>query len=87
LLFTVNNGDLYHIVSHIHGINTRRNFDLFLPESNLTLHQKGVYYSGVEIFNINIKRSAVNANQFRAVLNTSLHSKSFCTVEEYLNHE
>jgi hypothetical protein len=51
LLFTVSNGDLYHAVCHIRGTNTRRNFDLFLPQSNLTSYQKGPYHSGVKLFN------------------------------------
>jgi hypothetical protein len=39
LLFVVNNMDLYHTISQIHGISTRRNFDLYQPQSNLTTYQ------------------------------------------------
>jgi hypothetical protein len=89
LLFTINNGDLYHTVSHIHDIQTRRNLDLFHPHSHLTLYQKGPYYSGVKLFNslpLNIKQLAHNILQFRLALSTFLHSKSFYTVGEYFNH-
>ena len=90
LLFTVNNGDFYHSVSHIHDIKTRYNQDLFQPQSNLVLYQKGPYYSGVKLFNglpLSIKQLAHNNRQFRTALSTFLHSKSFYTVEEYFNCE
>jgi hypothetical protein len=61
LLFVVNNMDLYHIVSQIHGINTRHNFDLYQPQSNLMTYQRGAYYFGVKLFNglpLNIKKLA-----------------------------
>jgi hypothetical protein len=89
LLFIVNNGDVYHNVSLIHDIQTRRNLDLFQPHSHLTLYQKGRYYSGVKLFNslpLNIKELAHNIVQFRLALSTFFHSKSFYTVEEYFNH-
>jgi hypothetical protein len=50
VLFAVNNGDLYHNVSHIHGVNARHNFDLYLHKSNLLSCQKGTYYSGAKQF-------------------------------------
>ena len=37
--------------SHVHTFNTRHNNNLFVPAANLTLYQKGVYYSGIKIFN------------------------------------
>jgi hypothetical protein len=39
LLLVVNNMDFYHTISQIHGINTRHNFDLYQPQSNLTTYQ------------------------------------------------
>jgi hypothetical protein len=67
LLFIVNNGVLYHTVSYIHDIRTRFNFDWFQPHSHLTLYQKGLYYSGVKLFNsfpLNVKQLAHNIVQF-----------------------
>ena len=32
-------------------VYTRHGYDLYLPHKNLTIYQKGVYYSGVKIFN------------------------------------
>jgi hypothetical protein len=89
LLFIVNNGDLYHTVSHIHDIQTRCNFDLFQPHSHLTLYQKGPYYSGIKLFNslpLNIKQLAHNIVQLGIASSTFLHSKSCYTVEEYFIH-
>jgi hypothetical protein len=37
--------------SEIHSIHTRQNFNLHKPQANLTLYQKGAYYSGIKIFN------------------------------------
>jgi hypothetical protein len=46
LLILVNNMGLYHTTSQIHGFNTRRNFDLYRPQTNLTIYQRGPYYLG-----------------------------------------
>jgi hypothetical protein len=35
----------------MHTINTRHKNNLHVPAANLTLYQKGVYYSGIKIFN------------------------------------
>jgi len=46
--------DIYTHVSIyvcIHNINTRSNLNLHLPVSNLTLFQKGTYFSGIKLFN------------------------------------
>jgi hypothetical protein len=64
-------------------VKTRRNQDLFKPQSNLSLYQKGPYYSGVKLFNglpPSIKQLAHNNGQFQTALSTFLHSKSFYTV-------
>jgi hypothetical protein len=37
LIFMVNNMGSYHPTSQIHGFNTRRNFDLYCPQTNLTI--------------------------------------------------
>jgi hypothetical protein len=42
LLFVVNNMDLYHTTSQIHGINTRHNSDLYQPQSHLRTYQTGL---------------------------------------------
>jgi len=50
-MFVVENKSSFQLKSEMHGINTRQNSNLYQPQANLTLYQKGVYYSGVKIFN------------------------------------
>jgi hypothetical protein len=51
LLFIVDNKNLFHVFSEIHSINTRQNSHLHQPQANLTLCQKGPYYSDIKVFN------------------------------------
>jgi hypothetical protein len=37
--------------SQVHKINTRQTSDLYLPSANLAMYQKGVYYSGIKVYN------------------------------------
>jgi hypothetical protein len=88
LIFVVNNMGLYHKSSQIHGLNMRHNFDLYRPQTNLTIYQRGPYYFGIKLFNhlpLKIKELAYDIKQFRAPLNPFLHSKSYYTLDEYLN--
>ena len=50
-LFVVDNKNLFHVNSEIHSINTRQNSNLYQPQANLTLYQKGAYCSGIKVFN------------------------------------
>jgi len=51
MTFVVENMSLFHVNSEMRGINTRQNLNLYQPQANLTLYQKGVYYSGMKVFN------------------------------------
>ena len=51
LLFVVKNKDLYTTNQEIHNITTRSNTNLYPPVCNLTVFQKGAYYSGIKLFN------------------------------------
>ena len=51
LLFVTKNKDQFLSNSQVHKINTRQTFDLYVPTANLTIYQKGVYYSGIKIYN------------------------------------
>jgi hypothetical protein len=88
LIFVVNNVGLYHTTSQIHGFNTRRNFDLYCPQTNLTIYQRGLYYFGIKLFNhlpLNMKKLTHSIKLFRVALSAFLHSKSFYTLDEYFN--
>jgi hypothetical protein len=51
--YIVNNRHLFTRNSEIHNIGTRQNNNLFppTPSISLTKVQKGVYYSGIKIYN------------------------------------
>jgi hypothetical protein len=86
LIFVANNKGLFHTSSQIQGLNTRRGLDLYCPQSNLTVHQKGPYCYGMKHFNclpLKIKESVHDIKLFRVTLNAFLHSKSFYTLDEY----
>jgi hypothetical protein len=51
LVFVAKRRVLFLSNSEIHDINTRNNYNLNLPKTNLTLVQKGVLYSGSKIYN------------------------------------
>ncbi|PNF20902.1 hypothetical protein B7P43_G11183 [Cryptotermes secundus] len=86
LIFVVNNKGLFHTSTQIHGLNTRRGLDLYCPQTNLTVHQKGPYCYGIKLFNclpLKIKEVVHDNKVFRVALNAFLHSKSFYTLDEY----
>jgi hypothetical protein len=67
LMFVVNNMDFYHMTSQIHGLNTSCNLDLYCPQTNLTIYQRGPHYFGIKLFNhlpINIKELAQDTKLF-----------------------
>ena len=51
LVFVAKNRNPFLSNSENHNLNTRYNYNLHLPTTNLTLVQKGVLYSGSKIFN------------------------------------
>jgi len=68
LTFVVDNKNLFYVNSEIQSINTRQNFNLQQPQVNLILYQKGVYYSGIKVFNNlppNIKNLFCDAKKFK----------------------
>ena len=80
LLFIVDNKNLFHVNSEVHSINTRQNFHLHQPQANLTLYQKGAYYSGIKVFNNlppNIKNVSCDVTKFKLEIGKYLHLKSF----------
>jgi hypothetical protein len=52
LIFVVQNNNLFSTNMENHNIDTRQRNNLYLPQANLTVSQKGAYYSGIKIFNI-----------------------------------
>jgi len=89
LLFVVQNKNFFLTNNENHNIDTRQRNNLYLPCANLTIYQKGAYYSGIKIFSNlpwEIKIVADNQNKFKIALKKFLYTYSFYTIEEYLTH-
>ena len=88
LLFVVKNMDLYTINFDVHSINTRDRSDLHFPSVKLTKYKKGVYYSGIKMFNSlpqSIKKLAGNMKKFKLTLKKFLLTGLFYSSEEYFD--
>jgi hypothetical protein len=51
LMFAVQNKNFFLTNNENYNIDTRQRNNLYLPQANLTIYQKGAYYSGIKIFN------------------------------------
>jgi hypothetical protein len=51
LMFVVKNRYIFKMNSDVHTCNTRSNQDLHLPPVNLTVFQKGGWYSDIKFYN------------------------------------
>ena len=63
LIFVVQNKNFFLTNNENHNLDTRQRNNLYLPQANLTIYQKGAYYSGIKIFNnllLEIKNVAGN---------------------------
>ena len=88
LLFVIKNKELFRSNQNIHSIDTRSNMNLHLPICNLTVFQKGVYFSGVKLFNHlppHIKSLSNEVCSLKPALKKFPHSHSFYTIDEYFN--
>jgi hypothetical protein len=86
LLFVIKNKNLYATNQNIHTINTRFNLDLQLPTCNLTLYQKGAYFSGIKLFNHlpqTLKRLSIDIKVFKPALWRFLKQHYFYSVDKY----
>jgi hypothetical protein len=70
----------------IHNTNTRHTSNLHLPRAHLNIYQKGVYYSGIKIFNSlprDIKTHTDNTRTFKKAVKKFLYTNSFYSLNEY----
>jgi hypothetical protein len=77
-MFVVKHKDIFTFKGELHKTNTRHKLDLYVPFVNLTKVQKGVYYSGITLFNslpTGIKNVAHNINKFKHELKRFLIKK------------
>ena len=87
-LFVLRNLNLFKLNSTFHSINTRHCSDLYQPPVQLTKVQKGVYHSGIKVFNClptNIKSLSRDVKKFKSALRMFLLEGSFYTIQEFLN--
>jgi hypothetical protein len=87
LMFVVQNKYLFSTRIANHNIDTRQRNNVYLPQADLTIYQKGTYYLGIKIFNnlpLEIKNVAGNQNIFKITLKKILYTSSFYTIEECL---
>jgi hypothetical protein len=80
LIFVIKYKHLFSTNYQIHSVHTRSKTNLHPPTANLTKFQKGVYYSGIKIFNNlphNIKDLAHEIKLFWNALKRFLLTNSF----------
>ena len=50
LMFIVQNKNFFLKNNENHHLDTRQRNNLYLPQANLTIYQKGAYYLGIKFF-------------------------------------
>jgi hypothetical protein len=88
-MFIVKNEHIFTTNNQTHTVHTRFKTNLHSPIANLTKFQKGVYYSGIKIFNDlphELKDLANDTIQFGNALKMFLLTNSFYNREEYFNY-
>jgi len=88
LRFVVQNKNIFLTNNENHKLDTRQRNNLYLPQANLTIYQKGAYYSRIKIFNnlpLEIKNIAGNQKKILNCSEKCLHTYSFYTIEDYLS--
>jgi hypothetical protein len=70
-MFVVQNKNFFLTNNESQSIDTRHRSNLYLPQANLTIYQKGAYCLGITIFNnlpLEIKIVADNQKKFKLAL-------------------
>ena len=86
LLFVIKNKNYFKFNTEIHNINTRYNYNLHLPFTNLSIAQKGVLFSGSKLYNklpLNIKSSSGEIKKFKFLLRRYLTEHAFYSIDEF----
>jgi len=88
MMFVAKNREIFVINANFHNFPTRSHNDLHLPNANLSVFQKGVYFSGVKIFNnlpTDLKQISHNIHKIQKTLKRFLLDNSFYSLEDYYN--
>ena len=86
LLFMLRNKNQFLVNSEIHHIDTRQHANFHQPSVNVTKYQKGVYYLGVNVFNMlpsYTKKESDNPKKFEVILQKCLYKNSFYSLHEF----
>jgi len=89
LMFVVQNKKPFLTNNENYNLDTRQRNNLYILQANLTIHQRGAYYSGIKIFNklpLDIRNIADNQKGFKITLKKFLHKHSFYTIGENFNY-
>jgi hypothetical protein len=67
-MFVVKKKSFFLTNNENHNLDTRQRNNLYFPQANLTIYQKGAYYSGIKFFNnlpLEIKNVAGNKKKIK----------------------
>jgi len=85
LMFVVQNKNLFSTNIENRNIDTRQRNNLYLPQANLTVYQKGASFWVIKIFNnlpLEIKNIAGKQKNVKIALKKCLYTYSFYIKEE-----
>jgi hypothetical protein len=89
MTYVVNNQAKFITNNSVHDKGTRMN-DLFhLPSTHLTAYRRGVYYSGIRLFNMlptYILSKKNDKRQFKSALRKYLITNAFYSINEFVHH-
>jgi hypothetical protein len=88
MLFVVKNKNYFTLNSENYTNSTRQLNYFHQPVTNFTIHQTGVHYMGIKIFNNllpYIKDTSTNVRKFEIHLKRFLHAQYFYTLENISN--
>jgi NAD+--asparagine ADP-ribosyltransferase len=86
MMFVVQRKEHFVTSIYSHNLETGQSNNLYTLQANLSIYQKGAYYSGVKIVNklpSNIKNVRDNINKFKITLKKLLYMNSFYILDEY----
>ena len=91
-VFVVSNREYFMENSELYDVKTRNKKNLFQPQSNLSINQRGPHYACIQIYVYNnvptqIQLLSSNFNQFKKARKDFLQLHSFYTLAEYLNYD
>ena len=88
LMYVVNNKHLFTRILEVHNHDTRSAKNVHLPITNLTMYQKGAYFTGINKFNdlpTHIENVTNEIKVFKKNVKRFLLGNSIYSVDEYYN--